>query len=286
MEVLDCVKFCGIKGAMTFTELFHMQITGPETGRKWVFLHGLMGFGANWRKVVSALEPTERVLVYDQRGHGRSQKPPSGYAPEDYSGDLWKITEELGWQQFILVGHSMGGRNALNFAHRFPQKVMKLVVEDIGPEASPNAVDYYKMLLDAVPTPFASRDEARAFFQNQFRQKLQTRENIEVLAQFFYANMEDKPDGSVNWRFSKEAILESVEAGRREDRWDEVQQLRVPTLWVHGEKSKELSRENFEKVLQCNPMITGVEIPNAGHWVHSEQPHAFTKALQDFVGGF
>jgi pimeloyl-ACP methyl ester carboxylesterase len=60
----------------------------------------------------------------------------------------------------------------------------------------------------------------------------------------------------------------------------------MPTLWVRGAESRELSRENYEKVLATNPLVQGVEIPNAGHWVHADQADLFTQALKDFVGGF
>jgi pimeloyl-ACP methyl ester carboxylesterase len=271
---------------MFYLDLYNYQITGPENGRRWVFVHGLMGYGANWRKIVSGLESTERVLVFDQRGHGRSQKPAEGYAPEDYSEDILKITEELGWDKFILVGHSMGGRNVLNFAYRHPEKIIKLVIEDIGPEATPNAVDYYEGLLGLVPTPFPNRDSARKYFQVEFLEKAKTRDNPQVLAQFFYANIEEKPNGSSDWRFSKQGILKSVIAGRNTDRWHEVEALKVSTLWIRGAQSREFSPESFERVLKSNSLITGVEIPNAGHWVHSEQPSLFLKALKDFAGGF
>jgi len=267
---------------MNYLDLYNYQLTGPETGRKWVFVHGLMGYGANWRKIISGLESTERVLAYDQRGHGRSQKPASGYAPEDYADDIFKLTEALGWDQFILVGHSMGGRNVLNFASRHPEKLIKLVVEDIGPEADPNAVNYYQNLLAMVPTPFPNRETARDFFQKDFLEKV----NSQVLAQFLYANIEDKPDGTTDWRFSKQGILQTVVEGRHSDRWHEVESLKVPTLWVRGAQSRDLTRETFERVLQSNSMITGVEIPNAGHWVHSEQPAAFLQVLKEFAGGF
>jgi pimeloyl-ACP methyl ester carboxylesterase len=272
--------------AMKYLDLYNYQLTGPENGRKWVFVHGLMGYGANWRKIISGLEASERVLTFDQRGHGRSQKPATGYTPEDYSEDIFKITEELGWDRFILVGHSMGGRNVLNFASRHPEKLIKLVVEDIGPEADPNAVNYYEKLLGMVPTPFPSREAARNFFQKDFLEMAKTRDKPQVLAQFFYANIEDKPDGTADWRFSKQGILQTVVDGRASERWQEVESLQVPTLWVRGAQSRELTRENFEKILRTNPMITGVEIPNAGHWVHSEQPAAFLQALKDFAGGF
>lgn len=271
---------------MSYLDLFHHQLVGPENGRRWVFLHGLMGYAANWQKITSALKSTERILTYDQRGHGRSLKPESGYGPENYSDDLLKIVDELGWESFILVGHSMGGRNVLNFASQHPERVSKLVVEDIGPEASADALPYYEKLLGMIPTPFASREAARLFFQGEFLEKAKTRDNVEMLGKFFYSNLEDKPDGTTDWRFSKQGIFDSVTEGRALDRWNEVESLKVPTLWIRGDHSRELSRENYEKILASNALITGVEIPNAGHWVHADQPALFTEALKQFVGGF
>lgn len=265
---------------------FFYQLTGPETGRSWVFLHGLMGFGNNWRKIISQLESTERCLSYDQRGHGRSVKPLSGYRPENYAEDLYEIIKDLGWNKIVLVGHSMGGRNALNFASRFPELVSHLVIVDIGPELNPEALSYYENLLNSVPTPFANREAAKLFFQTEFIEKVKTREKPEVLAAYFYANMADNKQGLIDWRFSKSAILESVSEGHNENRWTEVQSLRVPTLWIRGQSSTDLSEEVFEKVLQSNKMIQGKTIAQAGHWVHADQPILFAQAIKDFVGDF
>ncbi|MGZ3768164.1 MAG: alpha/beta fold hydrolase [Bdellovibrio sp.] len=271
---------------MSYLSNFYHHFYGPEDGRKWVFVHGLMGYGQNWRKIIAGLEKTERCLTYDQRGHGRSFQPPEGYSPEDYANDLKQITDELGWKKFVLVGHSMGGRNVLNFASRFPEYISHLVIEDIGAEGNPQAHEYYEYLLNMVPTPFANRDEARKYFFEEFVRTAKTRENVQVMANYFYSNMVEKPDGTVDWRFSKNAMIDSVRLGRMGDRWAEVQSLKIPTLLVRGENSKELSRQTFEQMLAINPMIKGVEIPGAGHWVHSDQPQAFIEALKQFVGGF
>lgn len=119
---------------MGYLENFNYSITGQgNEAPKLVFLHGVMGFGLNWRTITKVFDPYFRCLVYDQRGHGRSFHPESGYAPEDYANDLEQILEELSWNKISLVGHSMGGRNALEFAHRFSARVEKLVIEDIGP---------------------------------------------------------------------------------------------------------------------------------------------------------
>jgi esterase len=270
---------------MSILENINHRIEGHPNGPKWVFVHGLMGFLSNWKKITSNLEATAQCLTYDQRGHGRSFKPETGYAPEDYAKDLYELTEALGWEKFNLVGHSMGGRNVLVFADLYPGKVEKLIIEDIGPESNPQASPYYENLLGLVPTPFTTREQARDFFYNEFVEKAVTKEPASVLGAFFYANLVEV-NGQWDWRFSKKGILESVNAGRMIDRWQEIKNLKVPTLWIRGENSKELSREIFEKVLATNKLIQGVEIAGAGHWIHSEKPQEFTNALRNFVGGF
>lgn len=273
-------------GPMSILEKINYQISGQAAGRKWVFVHGLMGFLNNWQRIVSSLSLTGCCLTYDQRGHGRSFKPDSGYRPEDFAQDLKDLTDALGWDKFVLVGHSMGGRNVLVFSALFPEKVEKLIVEDIGPEANLKAIDYYQMLLDAVPTPFQSREQARKFFRDEFATRVQSREPIQVLSSFLYANLEEKSDGSWDWKFFKKGILETVRLGRDQDRWDAVRSLQIPTLWIRGSNSKELKPEIYKQVLESNPLIRGVEIEGAGHWVHSEKPHEFSQVLQNFVGGF
>lgn len=270
---------------MSILENINYSISGAPNGRRWVFVHGLMGFLSNWQRITSSLVATETCLTYDQRGHGKSFKPEIGYAPEDYAQDLKDLTDALGWDKFILVGHSMGGRNVTVFASMFPEKVEKLVVEDIGPESNGSSSDYYQKLLDAVPVPFETREQARDFFKNEFASRVVTKEPPAVLASFLYANLVER-DGKWEWRFSRTGILETVRVGRMQDRWKEVESLKMPTLWIRGGDTKELRPEIFQKILASNPMIQGVEIPGAGHWVHSEKPHEFSQALKNFVGGF
>ena len=118
-----------------FLSNFNYSVLGNAESPRVVFIHGLMAFSANWRKIASRLQNDFQCLIYDQRGHGRSFKPDSGYSPEVFAEDLNKITNELGWDSFHLVGHSMGGRNAIVFADLYPQKVTTLTIEDMGPEA-------------------------------------------------------------------------------------------------------------------------------------------------------
>lgn len=268
---------------MSYLSQFNYQLLGPEESPKWVFLHGLMGYGANWRKVTSGLESKARILVYDQRGHGRSWQPLTGYSPEDYADDLFLILQELGWDQVILVGHSMGGRNALNFASRFPEKIQKLIIEDIGPEANLNPVNKYTQLIEMIPTPFASKLAAKEYFMNEFVTQAKGWNKAQMLGQYLYSNIIEKEDGRADWRFYKPGIILSVQQGHERDYWDQVKALSVPTLLVRGAESQDLRRETYHKMLESNPQIQGVEIPNAGHWVHSDQPELFLQSLKTFT---
>lgn len=260
---------------------FNYQILGNSQGPKLVFLHGLMGGAANWRKITQAFTDECHILIYDQRGHGRSFHPQKGYAPEDYAADLHFILQELGWNKIRLVGHSMGGRNALNFSFQWPELVQAVVLEDIGPDANPQAVSRIERLLALVPTPFASRTEAKKFLLNEFVEQIKDDPHAMTLAQYFYTNIEEK-NGVADWRFSKDGILESLRAGRTKERWHELSGLKMPTLVVRGQDSSDLSHEIFLKMKAANPLVRGIEIPGAGHWVHYDQPQLFVETLQEF----
>jgi pimeloyl-ACP methyl ester carboxylesterase len=242
-----------------------------------------MAFAANWRKIANKLEVKYQCLIYDQRGHGRSMKPETGYSPSDFAEDLYKITEELGWNDFHLVGHSMGGRVAIVFASLYPQKVKTLCIEDMGADVQPESYKYYEKMLNIVPTPFQSKDEMKAFFDHEFLANFTPHEPPSVLMTFLQANIEEKPNGLYDWKFSKQAVIDIVREGHKHDYWLEISSFKMPVLLIRGEKSHVLSAEEFEKMQQVNPLITGLEIKGAGHWVHYEKYEEFTSALDSFI---
>ena len=273
-----------------FLSQFHYSVLGdPNNPKKIVFIHGLMAFAANWRKIASRMENDYQCLIYDQRGHGRSFKPETGYSTKDFALDLDKITDELGWTEFHVIGHSMGARNAMVFGHLFPQKVLTLTLEDMGPEANEKALGYYKRMLESIPTPFATKEHSKRYFENSFAKNFRAKEPLTVLSTFLQANLEEKTtgphQGMIDWKFSKDAIYEIVELGNNQNHWLEVSSFKMPVLTIRGENSHVLSRETFEKMQTVNPNIRGVEIAGAGHWVHYEKSDEFAQALKDFING-
>ena len=270
-----------IRKLMGYLQNFKFEIHGDDSKPKMVFLHGLMGSGVNWRKIVSQLKADFQILIFDQRGHGRSFKPESGYTPEDYSIDLKLILDELGWRKLHLIGHSMGGRNALRFAFKYPGYLSSLVIEDIGPEGNPEAMERTLKLLDLVPAPFPDKATAKSFFDNDFPELVKNHPQRKIIGPYLYTNIEEKEDGLADWRFYKDGILDSLKLGHFQERWEEVESIKCPCLWIRGELSEDLTQAEFEKI-QRNPSIEAVEISGAGHWVHFDKPAEFIQVLKTF----
>jgi len=263
----------------------HYQILGTQTTSHLplVFLHGLMGYGLNWKRIANAFQSSGQVLIFDQRGHGKSYHPQSGYGPEDYADDLALLIDALGWDKIDLVGHSMGGRNALNFAYRFSHRVRRLVIEDIGPVITPGSSERIQGLIDLVPVPFQNKLLAKEFFMNQFPKLIHTNPQAQTLGQYFYSNMIEVETGKISWRFNKEAIFESLKAGQVKDRWVEWESLSMPILIIRGEKSEDLTHEIYSEMLKRNRLSRGVEVKGAGHWVHFDRPDEVIHIIKRFL---
>lgn len=273
-----------------FVDQFFVQITGPAdpSAPALVFLHGVMGYALNWRRVAKAFESEYRVLAYDSRGHGRSvhgdlAAQPDLYSPESLAEDLRLILDDLGWQKVAVIGHSMGGRVAYTFAARYPERVVGAVIEDIGPNMSPVGTSTVARVLSTVPVPFADKKAARAWFSSEFPKHFADLRNAAALAEWLYANITESESGQAVWRFHVDGVRAAVEAGHTQERWDEIRALKCPTLVVRGEHSTDLPHDVLAKMLATNPLIRGVEIPGAGHWVHSDQLEPFIAALRPFL---
>lgn len=251
--------------------------TSPGKGKyPVVLLHGLMGFAANWGKIWPYLHEERAVLVLDQRGHGRSEKPQTGYSPTDYAEDLASLLQFLNWDKCHIVGHSMGGRVALRFASLHPEKTVSLIMEDSGAESLPKRVNWITNLLGSIPTPFSDRESAKKFFDEKFRDDPMT-------GSFLHANLETKESGLLDWRFHAPGMIETVQTGRATDAFQEFKKLVAPTLIVRGSRSTEFPADEADRMAGSRENVSLITIEGAGHFVHAEKPAEFSAALVHFL---
>ncbi|MDP9372304.1 MAG: alpha/beta hydrolase [Chloroflexota bacterium] len=244
-----------------------------------VLLHGLRDQAHEWDPIVPDLTAHGRVLALDQRGHGGSARPPGGYAPEDFAADLAAVCAALDLDRPIVIGHSLGGRTAHQFAARWPDRLRALVLVDIGAAGAPHTIPAMTAHLRATAGPFADEAEAlRALIGADLRP------NGALLA-YARHNLRPTTDGLLTWRYDLDAAIETVRLGRARDHWDVVARIRVPTLLVRGERSDVLSREEAARLARVIPRCTLVEIAGAGHLVPQARPRELAAAIAAWRAG-
>jgi esterase len=252
----------------------HVLDWGGDGRTPLVLLHGFTGSAHAWDTLSIALQPHFHVFALDQRGHGDSD-PADTYNAVAAFDDISGAVDQLGLGTFILVGLSMGGRNAMYFTFRRPDRIQKLVIVDIGPEISARA---------AVAAPGPPEPD--------------TWDSIEQAAQHLYRgnpypgihyyrwvvshSLRERPDGSLVWAWHP-----SIKERRSQadvDWWAVIRAITPPTLVLRGETSNVLDREVAERMARELPRGSFVEIPRAVHTLHEDNPEAVLAALKDFLG--
>jgi len=247
-----------------------------------VLLHGLRGHAHSWDDVSIAMSRSFHVLALDQRGRGDSDWAPGGdYSTDAFVADLAGFCESLSLDSFVLGGHSMGGRNSMAFASRYPEKVAKLIIVDIGPAIDPSGAERITREIRGVPEEFDSFEAVveQMSKQNRYASTAVLRRRLQ------YATRQ-LANGKVGWRYDL-AIREQRRHGTGApavDLWPALPQIACPTLVVRGANTDTLSSQVARKMVEIIPNAQLVEVPRAGHMVFEDNPEDFIAAVKPFLG--
>jgi len=247
---------------------------GGEERAPLLLLHGFTGHAHAWDTLSIALQPHFRVLALDQRGHGESD-PADAYGPAVALDDIGSVVSQLALTRLILVGLSMGGRNAMYFAAKRPHLVQKLVVVDIGPEISSRATQ-----APAGPPEPQTWDSIEQAAQHLYRANPYP--GIHYYRWVVSHSLRQRADGALVWKWHP-----SVKERRSQtdlDWWEVVRAIRPPTLLLRGAESHVLDRAVAERMATALPNGRLVEIPRAVHTLHEDNPDAVLAALRGFLG--
>lgn len=253
-------------------QLFHKKL---GEGQAIIILHGLFGSSDNWLSIGKKLAEEYQVFLVDQRNHGRSPWAPE-WNYEVMGNDIHEfiLTEQI--EKPIIIGHSMGGKTAMNYAVRYPNDIEKLIVVDISPRSYPIHHDYIlKALLSIDLDELKSRKEADVALES-FIADTSTRQ---FLLKNLYRNNEKKFDWRINLNLINEKIAEVGEPLSV----DYSAILKVPTLFIRGEKSNYIQEKDKELIKGFFPQANIVSIQDAGHWVHAEAPQLFLDTISSFL---
>ncbi len=247
-----------------------------------LMLHGLRGYAETWQAVAEQLPSRFRPLALDQRGRGGSDWAPwQSYWVGQYVSDLESFVDQLGLDRFILLGHSMGGTNAIVYAARHPDRVAALVIEDMGPGASSasSGSSRIKGELGGTPGAFASWSEAEAYWRVQ-----RPHASSEAVRSRLRYTLRELADGSVGWRYDLEGIGRArLDPSLQIDLWPYVTDLRCPGLVIRGGQSDFLARTTAEEMVRRNANLRWVQIEGASHYVHDDKFLDFSNALGQFL---
>jgi pimeloyl-ACP methyl ester carboxylesterase len=260
---------------------FHYTEWGAALAPPVILLHGVTGHARTWDDEARALSAARRVFALDQRGHGDSDPAPDGdYTTATLCDDLATFIDSLRLAQVSLVALSMGGRVAIAYAGRYPSRVSRLVVVDIGPEIAPAGRGRVGGMMAGAPERFDS--VARAI---DYARTNAPRYTEALLRHRVEHGVRPLADGGFTWKYDR-AIRESVRNGRWRDSidlWPLWSAITCPTLIIRGADSDILSPEIARRMLDAQPHAELVDIPNAGHTVPGDQPEAFLETLKKFL---
>jgi esterase len=260
-----------MSGLWSETMNLHFQEYG--SGQPLIILHGLLGTLDNWHTLSRTFASSLRVLTVDQRNHGRS--PHSDIFTYDaMSEDLLDLLDSLKIPTVYLLGHSMGGKTAMQFALHHPGRVAKLIVVDIAPRAYPRLHDE---LLDAL----TSIDLATAVSRQQVDEELSKKIPHVAVRQFLMKNLGRNSAGSFVWKANLTAIRSSYDEIAREIKSDLP--FAGPTLFVKSDRDDYVLDSDLPMIKRLfpNARIVGVD---AGHWIHAEAPTVFAEIVMSFLG--
>jgi esterase len=250
--------------------ILHTEITGQ--GQAIVLIHGLFGSYENLGVIARALAGQWQVVNLDMRNHGRSDWHDSmSYAL--MAEDVKDTLDHLGLDQVILLGHSMGGKIAMEFALRYPERVNKLILADISPvQNRPRHLEILSALDGIDLNNLQSRQQAD--------QQLALSITETGVRQFLLKSLY-KEDDHFRWRFNIKALIANyqqlLEAPPSKGPYT------GPTLFIKGAESDYLLPEHQSLIQQLFPNSKAKIIMGTGHWLHAEKPVAFAKIVTDFL---
>lgn len=243
-------------------------------GQPMIIMHGLFGQSDNWNSLAKHFgEQGLEVYTVDLRNHGLSPHSDE-WTYKAMSDDIHELIMDLKLEKVILLGHSMGGKVAMQYAIDEPGKIDKMIVADMSPRHYPLHHEAVIQGLNAV----------------KFEEMKTRKEVEEVLSQFIVdhgtkqfllKNIYWKENGQLDWRFNLKVITEQIKNVGEATPTDSTSE--VPSLFIKGERSNYVQEEDEKLIAHIFPRSMFETIADAGHWIHAEKPKEFFECVMRFL---
>ena len=252
--------------------LLHSNIIGE--GNPFIILHGFLGMGDNWKTLAKRFsEQGYQVHLVDQRNHGRSFHCDT-FSYEVMVEDLKKYCDINKLDDIVLLGHSMGGKTAMQFAAANPEIVSKLIVADISPKFYPL---HHQEILKALSALDFSIVKTRKVADEVLSKYIQNK----GIRLFLAKNLFWKFQNELALRINLPVLIDNIEEVGKA--LDEDCLFEGDTLFLDGENSNYIEDSDEVLIHKHFPKAKIKTISKAGHWLHAENPTDFYNKVINFI---
>lgn len=252
-----------------------MQLHFKESGqgRAVILLHGMLGSSDNWHHIARRLAESFHVFAVDQRNHGQS--PPSEEMNYPLmAGDVDEFMSSRGLETAAVIGHSMGGKTAMQFALNFQNRVEKLVVADMAPRAyAPAHEKIFAALLGLDLSRFQTRQQVEVALAPGIPDL--------VLRRFLLKNLGRDARRTFFWKINLRGLAQNYRQLR--EPISPRGPFTKPTLFIRGGKSNYINPEDESLIRELFPQSIIRTIADGSHWIHADQPEEFLRLVLEFL---
>jgi esterase len=255
----------------------HFRKTGE--GKPLLILHGLFGSADNWNTLAKKFSEDYLVYAIDLRNHGLSPHS-SDWNYEIMANDILELINGEGLTKVNIIGHSMGGKVAMNLAFRNPELIENLIVVDIAPRYYP---PHHQEVIEAI----LAVDLKNASSRKEAELTLRGKVNNEAVVQFLLKNLywQDILDKKVlAWRMNIDVIAKKIEEVGQENILIESENVKkLKATFIKGELSNYINQSDEILIKEMFKSANIIEIKNSGHWVQAEKPEEFYNVICEIL---
>jgi 2-(acetamidomethylene)succinate hydrolase len=247
-------------------------------GELVLLLHGITAGAVVWDPVITELAREYRVVAIDQRGHGASEHPDTGYTADDYVADVSAVLDELGPARAV-VGHSLGGRNAILAGAAMPERIRSVVSVDYAATMEKSVFSSLRTARGAGEGALPDAESVRRAIRA--RSALLPHDAVERRTKHLFTRC----DAGYRPMASAAAITQTLDA-MEVDLGPALSASTVPMLLIRGGASPFLSEAAFIRSLWLRHDLFGAVVAGADHFVPEERPGEVTRLIRQFIAKY
>jgi len=256
------------------------------SGPPLIILHALYGSSDNWVHIAKRLSGSFTCYLPDQRNHGRSPHSSEHNYPV-MSNDIDELAVELQLGKFFLAGHSMGGKTAIYYALKHPEKLSGLLVADISPfttdtqyhRACKQHINILSTIIDSDLRGLSTRTEVESLIGDKIKSGR--------IRDFIMKNLERRPDSTLGWKLNARALFDNLShimEGIERPGTDTEPVTGFPVIFLKGELSDYLPDTDFRDIQRIFPSAELIKVRQAGHWIQADSPDKVAEGLLRLLG--